>query len=119
MEETILDDDFWNEAKKIQERLPIEERKKMFNKLAANYKGTSITLDIVLAQALICAGNEGILWFREAIPLIDRLEEAKKTKTAKIPKKTRDSIISAYLGGSDKRMKVTPKVTGKVTNVPE
>lgn len=118
MEETIFGDDFWNEAKKVHER-PIEERKKMFNQFATNYKGTNITLDVVLVMAVICAGNEGGAWFREAIPLSDRFEEVKRIETAKIPKKTRNDIVSAYLGDLNKSMKVTPKVTGKVTNISE
>lgn len=57
-------------------------------------------LEVVLAMAVILGGKDGESWFREAIPLKDRVVGMEKINLTKMSVKFKQMYQKAFLGAS-------------------
>lgn len=114
MAKVVMGDDFRNAVKTIR-KLPLEDRRSKFFRFSSECRSQGLSLDIVLFMSAVYGGKEGEAWFREAVPLSERLSESKKIKEMSLSKKTLYFIERAYFGTTTViKRKDTPKVTGKV-----
>lgn len=97
MGKLTMDKGFWKAVDVIQE-MPLEQRKNEFLMITENYKAGKYSIDTVLIMAVALGKHDGELWFREMIPLPDRLTESEKINQGNFPLKTKKSLNKALLG---------------------
>lgn len=98
---------FFDQAEKIKNQVkdsPLEYQKPRFMNVANLYVGPagSVTIDLVLYTALLLGGIEGAGWFREAIPLNDRIKAFETSREMNLPEDTSKNLRKLYLGDIEK-----------------
>lgn len=99
MEKTFLDEGFMKEVSDIQ-KAPVESRKSKFMAVASVYGASKKHFYLILFTALILGGEEGDQWFREAIPMQERINGNEEIKQLYFSKEIKNDMEHALLGAS-------------------
>lgn len=85
MKETFLSEGFWKEVSDIQ-KSPVELRKSQFMDVVSACAASKKHFFLILFTAVVLGGKEGDQWFREAIPMLERVNGNEKIKQLQISK---------------------------------